>query len=239
MGLGKNIRVIRTAFGISQNELAARSGVDNRTISALELRDSVRTAVGKQLADALGVPLELLSASEQEVKEFVKLGVRLLPGKRPAAAAAPVQQVNLENNPEFPSIRWAHVKASAGITGFAIDYDKHTPNQAPIVFSQSWFDRNGYRPERLFAMVVHGNSMVPSLFEGDTIVINMDSNKPRDGLAFVVLYEGETTVKRLTRDIGQWWLVSDNVDQRRYPRKLCDENTTIIGEVVYKQSQRI
>ena len=50
---------------------------------------------------------------------------------------------------------------------------------------------------------------------------------------------GAYLVKRLVRDAGQWWLVSDNPDQTRYPRKVCDEHVRIVGEVVQKQSLRI
>jgi phage repressor protein C with HTH and peptisase S24 domain len=80
---------------------------------------------------------------------------------------------------------------------------------------------------------------VPNLYEGDLIVINTQQTEPRDGLAFVASYEGEIVVKRLLRDAGNWWLTSDNPDQRRYPRKVCDEHTQIIGEVVYRQTERV
>lgn len=46
-------------------------------------------------------------------------------------------------------------------------------------------------------------------------------------------------IKRLIRDGGQWWLSSDNPDQRRYPRKVCDEHAYLLGEIVHKQSERI
>lgn len=42
--------------------------------------------------------------------------------------------------------------------------------------------------------------------------------------------------KNLVRDDGQWWLTSDNQDQRRYPRVKCNGETEIIGEVVYLQT---
>ena len=74
---------------------------------------------------------------------------------------------------------------------------------------------------------------------GDTVLINTASQEPKDGIAFAVNYEGEAVIKRLVRDAGQWWLVSDNPDQTRYPRKVCDEHVRIVGEVVQKQSLRI
>jgi len=81
--------------------------------------------------------------------------------------------------------------------------------------------------------------MIPSMYEGDLIVINTMSTTPKDGIPFLVNYEGEIVVKRLVRDDGLWWLTSDNPDQRRYARKICNGGTEIIGEVVYRQTERI
>jgi phage repressor protein C with HTH and peptisase S24 domain len=60
-----------------------------------------------------------------------------------------------------------------------------------------------------------------------------------DGEVFAANYDGELVVKRLVRDAGEWWLSSDNRDERRYPRKRCDEHTFILGRIVHKQSERI
>lgn len=158
------------------------------------------------------------------------------PSTRPSRS----REIELDGNPDYPAVRRATVKAGAGVTGFAIDYENGGHNDgAPIVFRRDWYERHGYRPDRMIAMRVHGASMEPTLYDGDLIVVNMDSTTPKDGVAFLVLYEGEPVVKRLMRDAGAWWLASDNPDQRRYPRKLCDDATRIVGEVVYRQSERV
>ena len=71
------------------------------------------------------------------------------------------------------------------------------------------------------------------------MIVNTAQTQPKDGVVFAVNYEGEMVIKRLIRDDGQWWLSSDNPDQRRYPRKVCHEGVKLIGEVVHKQSERI
>jgi phage repressor protein C with HTH and peptisase S24 domain len=71
-------------------------------------------------------------------------------------------------------------------------------------------------------------------------VINTADITPADGEVFAVNYEGEAVVKRMVRDAGEWWLSSDNPDQRRYSRKLCaGDACIIIGRIVHKQSERI
>ena len=145
--------------------------------------------------------------------------------------------IALENNPDYPAVRRVQFKLSAGATGFGVEYREE--DGAPIVFQRQWYESRGLRPEKLFAIKVANHSMEPGLFDGDTVVVNTDSVAPKDGVVFAVNYEGDMVIKRLARDGGQWWLCSDNPDQRRYPRKVCDEHSIIIGEIVHKQSERI
>jgi phage repressor protein C with HTH and peptisase S24 domain len=145
--------------------------------------------------------------------------------------------IDLDNNPDYPAIRRVRFKLSAGASGYGVEYSED--QGAPIVFGKAWYASNGYKPESLFAVKVANGSMEPGLFDGDTVVVNTDLKTPKDGIAFAVNYEGELVIKRLIRDAGQWWLSSDNPDQRKYPRKVCDENCEIIGRIVHKQSEHI
>ncbi len=147
------------------------------------------------------------------------------------------EPIDLENNPDYPAIRRVRFKLSAGASGFGVEY--HDEEGAPIVFRRDWYERHGYRPEKLFAVSVANGSMETGLYDGDVVVVNTESTEPKDGVVYAVNYEGEMVIKRLVRDAGQWWLHSDNSDQRRYPRKVCDEHSVILGEIVHKQSERI
>ena len=53
------IRAARQARGLTQNELATRSGVSARTIHAVEKGRPCRQATKRQLLNALGVPWAL------------------------------------------------------------------------------------------------------------------------------------------------------------------------------------
>ncbi len=97
----------------------------------------------------------------------------------------------------------------------------------------------GFDPTKLLAARALNGSIEPGIYDGDTVVINVADITPKDGAVFAAHYEGELVVKRLVRDSGQWWLASDNPDQRRYPRKVCDENVFLQGRVVHKQSEHI
>lgn len=148
-----------------------------------------------------------------------------------------VAPIDLDNNPDYPAIRRVRFALSAGAHGYGVEYEEEPA--APIVFKRQWYERNGYRPEKLFAVRVMNGSMEPGLYDGDVVVVNTEATTPKDGCVFAVNYEGEMVIKRLVRDAGQWWLCSDNPDQRRYPRKVCDEHCILIGQIVHKQSERI
>lgn len=217
--LAHRVREARLRSKLTQVQLSERSGVAQADISKVENGRNPNPSFLLELAAALGV-------SPYWLKEG---------GEQAASAAA----IPLDNNPDYPAVRRARIKASAGTHGYAIE-DSGDSDAPPIVFRASWFKTNGYRPERMVALRVCGQSMEPTLFEDDLIVVNTDQPIPKDGRVFVVIYEGVVAVKRLVRDAGAWWLESDNADKRTFPRKACtDETTVVVGEVVYKQSERI
>ena len=135
-------------------------------------------------------------------------------------------------------IRRVRLRLSAGIVGFAVEPDEESGGSFGV--ETDWLARNRFDPDDLIALEVTGESMEPRLYRGDLVVVNTADKTPADGQVFAINYEGEAVVKRLTRDAGHWWLTSDNPDQRRFPRKLCDGISCIlIGRVVLKKSENI
>lgn len=207
-----------------QGEVAAFFGVSPQVLKNWEGRGISQQGM-VSICEARPISLSWLNKGEGP----------MTPGQHPAPRPAPVA-IDLDNNPDWPAVRRVSVKAQAGITGYAVEAVDDLP---PIVFRADWYKAHGYKPERLLALRVRGESMVPSLWPGDLIVVNTENTTPKDGVAALVAYYGEVTVKRLQMDAGQWWLTSDNPDQRRHARKLCDDSTVLIGEVIYKQSERV
>jgi hypothetical protein len=139
---------------------------------------------------------------------------------------------------DFIQIPMVELRLSAGITGFQTEPDRRDGGTMGV--RRSWVERGNYSPDKLVAIKIHGESMEPSLYEGDVVVINTADMRPTDGAVFAVNYEGEAVVKRFSRDAGDWWLMSDNPDQRKYHRKICRGDACIIvGRVVRKESDRI
>ena len=156
---------------------------------------------------------------------------------RDLSAESTPQLISLTDHPELHEVPRVKFKLSAGVSGFAIDFEQG--NGKPIFFRQDWFETNGYRPDKLFAVRICGQSMEPRLWEGDLVVINTADTTPKDGEPFALNYEGEMVIKRLRRDAGEWWACSDNPDQQRYAPKRFTEDVKILGMVVYRQGERI
>ena len=233
MHIGQRIKRLMKAKGILTKDMAAFCNITPGAVSSWASTGRISKENLAKAASLLGITTDALISGDlgQDVNihDPSKQGGsdgRMLP------AAIP-----LDNNPDYPSIRRVHFKLSAGASGFGVEY--HDEEGAPIVFQRQWYEGRGLRPEKLFAVKVVNGSMEPGLYGGDTVVVNTESVTPKDGVVFAVNYEGEMVIKRLVRDGGQWWLSSDNPDQRRYPRKVCDEHSVMIGEIVHKQSERI
>ena len=220
VNIADRMRQAREAGGLTQPELARRAGVSQGTIGNIESGARKQPRDLLAIAAALNVSPAWLATGSGPMQ----------PGES--------RLIDLTDNPDYPAIRRASFKLSAGASGYGVDYDG-AEDAAPIVFRREWYERNGYRPARLLAVRVANGSMEPGLWDGDTVVVNLDAVEPIDGAVFAVNYEGELSIKRLVRDAGQWWLVSDNADQRRYPRKVCDSAAHILGRIVHKQSEKI
>ncbi|MCL6546714.1 MAG: hypothetical protein K6T61_15950, partial [Bryobacteraceae bacterium] len=78
----------------------------------------------------------------------------------------------------------------------------------------------GFRPkEGCFALRVRGDSMKDAgILDGDLVIVEPTPN-PRAGQIVVALIDGESTLKRLVRVQGKWFLKAENpAYPELYPR---------------------
>ena len=227
----RKARLKELLLEFSAAELHRRSGVSASYLSRCLLKPDDKGF--KNMGELTARKLEEAAQKQEGWLDAVNLVDR----RQYTAQSPALTLIDLENNPDYPSIRRARFKLSAGASGFAVEYEQG--DGAPMVFGKAWYAKRGLTPDKLFAVQVANGSMEPGLHHGDTVVVNTEATEPKDGSVFAVNYEGELCIKRLIRDAGQWWLSSDNNDQRRYPRKVCGEGVFLIGEIVHKQSERI
>jgi len=99
-------------------------------------------------------------------------------------------------------------------------------------FSAGWLRAQGLVPAMLSAISVTGDSMEPTLCDGDEILVDRTVRPLRDGI-HVVRVEGALLVKRLdTAMPGRVSLISDNPAYRAV--ELRPEDVEVIGRVMWK-----
>ena len=232
----QRLRQAREAKGLNKTEFAKAVGVSNPTVTDWEKSvadGGIKEISGVKLtkaADVLGVsPSWLLQ------------GVEVYGEPRPPAEVPPgfmrVRVVE-DDDPSLVRIPKVKLRLSAGISGFEVEPERF--DGATTTVPATWIERNGFNRDNLIAIRVRGESMEPTLYEDDLVVINTADTRPVDGQVYAFNYEGEPIVKRMERDAGDWWLKSDNPDQRKFGRKICrGDACMIIGRVVRKESERL
>lgn len=85
----------------------------------------------------------------------------------------------------------------------------------PLIFRAQWFRSRGLDPENCKALFVRGDSMSPTLLDGDTVLIDTSSTQILDDAIYALLHHGALYIKRLFTLPGRaLQLRSDNL---RYP----------------------
>ena len=218
-------------WGVVENRLA-QLGKDQQWLrEALQLSPNVVTNWKTR-----GVP----SGKAVSVAKILDLTTDQLLGLDSAdipSGASRVQAVE-RGDPAYAHIKKVKLRLSAGVTGFQADPE--FDSGGTVALDPRWLARHGFATDRLIAIKVKGESMEPTLYEDDLVILNTADTQMVDGAVYAFNYEGQAVVKRLSRDAGEWWLTSDNPDQRKYHRKLCrGGDCIIIGRVVRKESDHI
>ena len=86
------------------------------------------------------------------------------------------------------------------------------------------------RPDRLRCARVVGDSMSPTIGDGDLVVVDPGRTEPLDGQAFGIHTDGGLAVKRLRNAGGRWHLESDNPAHE--PRPITEE-MRVVGQVAW------
>ncbi|MEX1082067.1 MAG: S24 family peptidase [Halofilum sp. (in: g-proteobacteria)] len=188
---------------------------------AIRLKEAAQRVGGQvELARLSGVPKGTLASyaqggSEPNVQRLAALaeaaGVNVQwlvfgDGEACSEHAAPYRRSAREE--ELELIPQLDVEASAR-TGQPVDL---TVDRSPLAFRRAWLRRRGLAPESTRLVAVRGDSMEPTLSEGDSILVDTAITGIRDDAIYVIRAGQELLqVKRLQRDyIGGVWIISDN-----------------------------
>jgi repressor LexA len=211
--VGERIRLIRKALGLTQAEMGEKIGRSWKTINRWEAgeRDVPDTAL-KLISSTFGVSYEWLKTGQGEMWE--KREKALL-----EELEAKTREV-LEKLVRIPVVG----RAGAGFPESPADMDVI----GWVLVSKETFQKGGK-----FSVQVHGDSMEPTLHDGDFAVfktyVGDGSDIPSGKVVVVRNHCGELIVKRLTRVGGSIVLTSDNP---KYPPLQPSADLQIVGVAV-------
>jgi phage repressor protein C with HTH and peptisase S24 domain len=105
------------------------------------------------------------------------------------------------------------VQASAGMGSLVVSED----TVDILAFNRNWLRERSINAVAARVLDVKGDSMEPTIRDGDILVVDTSITQVRDNAIYVIIYAGNVLVKRvhLKRD-GSLTLISDN---ERYPRE--------------------
>lgn len=225
MGIvGQRLRLARSLRGVTQRQLAIRTGTTREAVSMVERGVSRistdRLAAAAGMLDVSTDYLHGLTDDPRPAEQLVR-DLRIAQGlEDPAARAAAA------DDGDYVGV---HELASAAGDGAVVDHERITGR---MKFRRSWLVRHGLVARNCRVIQVSGESMEPTLADGCSILVNHVSRRLHVGHIYVVRTGDGLIVKRAGRDPdGSWLLVSDNLDKRLWPTRRWSPDAVVVGEV--------
>lgn len=213
-GLIERLRVAMDRVHTNARELAERADVGRSFVYDVLSGKSLNPTTHKlsAVADALGVSLSYLLYGEES------WGGRSNPEL-------------VTEQPEREQVAIASIGVEASMGGGTIVTEEK--EDEPFFFRRSWVRQKlNASPGDLRIIRVRGDSMLPTLSEGDVVLVNMMQKNPSPPGIFVLFDGFGLVVKRLeVQSEGQVRIYSDNTQYAPYTRSLSEVN--IIGRVVW------
>lgn len=207
----------------SFTELSSVVGVKQSAVSKIKKRGDFPPGWIFILANKYGLNSDWLASGE---------GPRRKNDGSPYMVAEPAAPYGSEGNVEYVHIPRYEVNASAG--GGAIVHSEQVVDY--LSFRADWVRSTlGVSVRDLVLISVIGDSMEPSLSEGDVVLLDMTTTSVLDGSIYALQLNGGLLVKRIQRMLdGSLVVKSDNA---RYDTETVSEDKAdrlkIIGRVVW------
>lgn len=204
MSSGKFLRSLRENKGFSLRQVSIKSGVSHTQIADIE------KGVNYGTREKLDKILMALGASDKEIEKFYDMqdyektpdSIKKKLEEKAKFDEANVAQVQMIELPVYG-------RAAAG-NGYI--------NMENIIRTEYLVSIPGEDfPKGAFIAEVYGESMFPTLLDGDFAIVDPDCNdKNINNQICVVTYNGQTFIKRVVRKEKYVVLMSDNPDRVKY-----------------------
>ncbi len=198
--LAERLREAREDKGVTQEDLADAAGVSKQAVSKIENGGTLKPAM----------------STMEPIARLLGVNVRwLVDGKPPKIAGDMVADDG-----------WADIvgvrQAAALGDGAVVDEYAETHK---LKFRAESLRRKHLRADRLAVLYGKGDSMVPTIKNGDAILFDTSDVEPRDDKIYVISYGGELLAKRLVELGGRWFIASDNKDDPKWRKPIAVDET--------------
>ncbi|MGL5594675.1 MAG: XRE family transcriptional regulator [Cetobacterium sp.] len=204
MSSGKFLRSLRENKGFSLRQVSIKSGVSHTQIADIE------KGVNYGTREKLDKILMALGASDKEIEKFYDMqDYEKTPDsiKKKLEEKTKLREVNTTQVQmiELP----VYGRAAAG-NGY-INMENIIRTEYLVAIPGEDF------PKGAFIAEVYGESMFPTLLDGDFAIVDPDCNdKNINNQICVITYNGQTFIKRVVRKEKYVVLMSDNPDRVKY-----------------------
>lgn len=231
----------RGQLNLTQEKLAAELG-DGVTQGAVSHFMNGRTALSVNaavvFAKALEVPVSDISPTL--AAQIGKMAASL-PDMRPSHRDTDDIRVSprsfdLNDEPGYTGVLQLTARGSTGDG----DDNPHVEIRGVMAFKSAWLRANNLNQKHLDVIYASGNSMEPTINDGDVLLVDESKVEPKDGQIFAMQSESKgTIVKRLVKSDFEGWIIrSDNPDKTRYGDETLRDGeineVRIIGRVVWR-----
>ncbi len=218
---GSNPSRVAREHGLPVNSL--RYILEGRSPSARRLAEACKALdlefyVGPKRKDGGG----RLSASRM-ADELDRLAFE---ARRLAVAESAGADPGTDEDSLYVSAPRFEVLAAAGSGAEVIDEDV----KGFLGFNRVWLREQRLEANKLAVIDVQGDSMEPTLRDGDSVLLDLRDPALQDGGIYTLRREAELLVKRLRRQTAGWLIVSDNL---AYPVEPLDATVHVVGKVVW------
>jgi len=233
MTYGKRLRKALAGAGYSQSGLARAIGVKPQAIQHLCGETSQWSKHTNQIARVLGVSPQWLADGTGPERPASPLGDTDVKGGDTAQPILAWDSPDDLPENDYVLVQRVRVKPAAG-EGTVVFEEEQGP---PLAFSTRWIKRLGLKRKDLYVVEAQGDSMEPTIVDGDVIMMDAGSTRVIDGSIYVLRYADELKVKRLyQRYDGSLIIRSDNAN--KYPEETVPPSTgnqvDVLGRVVWR-----
>jgi phage repressor protein C with HTH and peptisase S24 domain len=184
MRIGDRIKLARAKREISRPDLARATGIPYPTLAGIENSDQDSSTQLHNIARALRVPVDWLASGKGSMDGDVE---------------------------PTPDNDWADILGvrQAAALGDGTEPDEYAETHK-LKFRTASLARKRLKPEQLAVIYGKGDSMYPTIKDGDAILIDLSDKEPKDDCVFVITMGRDLMAKRLVKLGNQWFIDSDN-----------------------------